>query len=73
MTPSKKKSEVAPHNPGFDDERLDQLLNSLQPLLTMHASDTEIKALFQETDSVLQRKSWLARWMEKRVGDITTR
>lgn len=50
----------------FDQDRLDRLCNSLQPLLTKHLSDKEFEVLFQETGRVLQRKNWLARWLEKR-------
>lgn len=66
MPLQKKTSAMELQDLDFDQDRLDRLCNSLQPLLTKHLSDKEFEVLFQETGRVLRRKNWLARWLEKR-------
>jgi len=65
--PLKKKASVMElQDLDFDQDRLDRLCNSLQPLLTKHLSDKEFEVLSEETGRVLRRKNWLARWLEGR-------
>jgi hypothetical protein len=67
MPLKKKTSAIELQDLDFDQNRLDRLCNSLQPLLTKHISDKEFEVLFEETGNVLRRKKWLARWLEKRT------
>ncbi|KAK1829765.1 hypothetical protein QBC39DRAFT_355852 [Podospora conica] len=66
------KKQNPTQDPDFDQDRLDRLFNSLQPLLTRNLTDKEVEVLFQETDSILRRKTWLTSWLNKTFGKRKT-
>jgi hypothetical protein len=48
-----KQPEASSRVDSFSQARLDKLWNSMQPLMTKHASDEELEQLFKETDAYL--------------------
>ena len=65
MPLKKNTARAVPQELGFDQDRLGRLCDSIQPLLTKHASDKELDALLKEAEACVRQPG---NWFSRRFG-----
>ncbi|AEO67317.1 uncharacterized protein THITE_2129241 [Thermothielavioides terrestris NRRL 8126] len=65
-----QEGEEEKEEEGFSQARLDRLWNSMQPLLTKHASEAELEMIFGDADSFVHGNGGRGSWWKRRDIEV---